>query len=134
MLAIYPGGGSRFQAHVDNTTGDGRRLTVLCYLNPGWLADDGGALRVHADAGPVDVLPAAGRLALFYADKMKHEVRPTQRARAAVTLWYRRRAGETKPSLAASRTRGRRPRDDPRPAAPRRDPTPPTDSLTDERR
>ena len=28
MLAIYPGGGARFQKHVDNTARDGRRLTV----------------------------------------------------------------------------------------------------------
>lgn len=26
----------RFARHVDNTTLDGRRLTVLIYLNPGW--------------------------------------------------------------------------------------------------
>jgi hypoxia-inducible factor (prolyl hydroxylase) len=28
MLAVYPGGGARFQKHVDNTARDGRRLTV----------------------------------------------------------------------------------------------------------
>ena len=27
-LAVYPPGGARFQKHVDNTAGDGRRLTV----------------------------------------------------------------------------------------------------------
>ena len=34
------------------------------------------------------MLPKAGRLAFFYSDSMKHEVRPTFRARTAVTLWY----------------------------------------------
>ena len=48
MLAVYPGGGTRFQRHIDNTAADGRRLTVLCYLNPGWdSASGGGQLRVH---------------------------------------------------------------------------------------
>ena len=88
MLAIYPGGGARFQAHVDHTTDDGRRLTVLCYFNEKWHEDHGGALRLHGATGPVDVLPKAGRLACFYSDLMKHEVRPTHRPRASVTLWY----------------------------------------------
>ena len=39
MLAMYPGGGSRFARHIDNTTGDGRRLTLLVYLNPLWSRD-----------------------------------------------------------------------------------------------
>ena len=46
MLAVYPGGGSRFARHIDNTTGDGRRLTLLIYLNPDWTREMGGALRL----------------------------------------------------------------------------------------
>jgi Rps23 Pro-64 3,4-dihydroxylase Tpa1-like proline 4-hydroxylase len=46
MLTIYPGNGSRFANHIDNTTGDGRRLTVIIYLNPEWDAKNGGALRI----------------------------------------------------------------------------------------
>ena len=46
MMAIYPGGGARFANHIDNTTRDGRRLTVLIYLNPDWDPSNGGALRI----------------------------------------------------------------------------------------
>ena len=46
MLTIYPGSGSRFANHIDNTTGDGRVLTVVLYLNPVWDPSNGGALRV----------------------------------------------------------------------------------------
>ena len=46
MYAIYPGNGSRFARHIDNTTQDGRRLTLLVYLNPDWTKDLGGALRL----------------------------------------------------------------------------------------
>lgn len=56
MMAIYPGDGSRFAKHVDNTTCDGRHLTVLCYLNPTWDRKNGGALRIF----PMDpVRPSA---------------------------------------------------------------------------
>lgn len=90
MLAVYPGNGSRFQAHVDNTSQDGRKLTVLTYLNPDWTPCCGGQLRLHFDRCPSkDIFPIAGRLVLFYADQVKHEVRPTwDKARVAITVWY----------------------------------------------
>lgn len=46
---MYPGEGARFARHIDNTTGDGRRLTVLAYLNPAWTPEEGGALRLFTD-------------------------------------------------------------------------------------
>lgn len=96
MLAVYPGQGARFQRHVDNTAGDGRLLTALVYLNPGWDRAHGGALRVFdarvgdapAPAGAfeaVDVFPEAGRVALFFADAVAHEVRPCFAHRHAMT-------------------------------------------------
>lgn len=117
MLAIYPANGSRFQKHVDNTARDGRRLTVLCYLNPTWNEADGGELRVFAtgdgsdtsvvpvggggnartrpkfgaDGRPLkarNVPPTAGRLAMFFADSAPHEVLPAHAMRHAVTVWY----------------------------------------------
>jgi len=89
MLAIYPGKASRFQRHVDNTKRDGRRLTVLCYLNTEWRSGDGGSLRIHPEIGEaVDIAPVGGRIAIFYADEMPHEVLPAHAVRHAVTLWY----------------------------------------------
>lgn len=88
MLAIYPGGGTRFQKHIDNTARDGRRLTVLCYLNPEWRVEHGGSLRVHEDALALDVQPQAGRVAMFYSDTSAHEVLPSHACRHAVTVWY----------------------------------------------
>jgi Rps23 Pro-64 3,4-dihydroxylase Tpa1-like proline 4-hydroxylase len=74
MMAIYPGGGARFARHIDNTAGDGRRLTVLCYLNPAWDAAQGGALRLWPPDGsaPVDIYPTCGRLAMFYSKTVPH--------------------------------------------------------------
>ena len=107
MLAVYPGGKARFQRHVDNTAGDGRRLTVLVYLNgKAWRKGSGGALRVHPEGTPraVDLYPEGGRLAMFYADQVPHEVRPTDEERHALTVWYydaeeKRRAMQSGPAM-----------------------------------
>lgn len=93
MLAEYPGRGSRFVRHVDNTGRDGRRLTVLCYLNPDYTGEHGGALKVYdADDADgtrgVEVAPAAGTIAMFYADEVPHEVLPSARSRHSFTVWY----------------------------------------------
>lgn len=93
MLAVYPGGGSRFQKHVDNTANDGRRLTVLLYLNlEGWTEEKGGFLRVwgkdSAKVGPTDVMPLGGRVAMFYSDEVAHEVTAAHDKRYAMTVWY----------------------------------------------
>lgn len=93
MLAEYPGRGSRFVRHVDNTGRDGRRLTVLCYLNPDYAGEHGGALKVYdaddADGSRgVEVAPAAGTIAMFYADETPHEVLPSARSRHSFTVWY----------------------------------------------
>ena len=45
-------------------------------------------MRVHPEGAPIDVPPEEGRLALFYADEMPHEVLPTVRERHSVNLWY----------------------------------------------
>ncbi|GLI61955.1 hypothetical protein VaNZ11_004518, partial [Volvox africanus] len=106
MMAVYPGKGTRFAKHVDNTTMDGRRLTVLTYLNPGWLEKQGGALRlfpIRKGAAPVvDILPVSGRVALFLSAEVAHEVMPAYAPRHAVTLWYFD-AGEHAAALTAAK-------------------------------
>ncbi len=90
MLANYPGEGARFARHIDNTTKDGRRVTLLIYLNPGWKREDGGALRLTPldKTEGIDVYPECGRLAMFYSADMPHEVMPTYGDRHAITIWY----------------------------------------------
>ena len=51
MCAIYPGQGTRFAKHIDNSANDGRRLTCLCYLNNGWTPEMGGCLRLFSPGG-----------------------------------------------------------------------------------
>ncbi|CAE7580114.1 egl-9 [Symbiodinium sp. CCMP2592] len=94
MVSIYEGG-ARFQKHVDNPNKDGRVLTSIVYLNSGepWGADDGGELRMFPEGEPpLDFTPETGRLVLFWADRLPHEVLPAKRRRMALTYWWFDRA------------------------------------------
>jgi hypoxia-inducible factor (prolyl hydroxylase) len=93
MLACYPGGGAHYVRHIDNPGGDGdnrRLLTLLVYLNPGWVPADGGMLRIHRpDGSHVDVEPLLDRAVCFWSDaRVPHEVLPAQKPRWAVSAWY----------------------------------------------
>jgi len=106
MLAIYPGAGSRFARHIDNSANDGRRLTCLCYLNKNWTPAKGGCLRLFVEGQqPVDVLPLGGRLAFFWSKTVAHEVRPAHAPRHSFTLWYYD-ALEKAEAMAAQRVAG----------------------------
>ncbi|CAE7484667.1 egl-9 [Symbiodinium natans] len=90
MVSIYDGG-ARFQKHVDNPNKDGRVLTSIVYLNSGepWGADDGGQLRMFPEGEPpLEFAPETGRLVLFWADRLPHEVLPAKRRRMALTYWW----------------------------------------------
>lgn len=92
QVARYPGGGAAYGRHRDAFPAPGaarpnRRVTAIYYANPAWAADDGGALRLHADDGPVDVAPLLDRLLVFLSERVEHEVLPTRVPRWAVTAW-----------------------------------------------
>lgn len=109
MLACYPGNGARYVRHLDNPGGagsNGRLLTMLVYLNPGWQQVDGGALRLHRllqcgdgdadanadgsqDTAHVDIAPLLDRCVCFWSDhRTPHEVLPAHTPRWAVSVWY----------------------------------------------
>uniref|UniRef100_A0A7S2CGQ5 Fe2OG dioxygenase domain-containing protein n=1 Tax=Alexandrium andersonii TaxID=327968 RepID=A0A7S2CGQ5_9DINO len=103
MLACYDGNGAAYGPHVDNADGDGRVdgrvLTALLYLNPGWDKSCGGQLGVfepsRGDIGDADVegewhtvWPEADTLVFFRADRTLHEVCPAYARRFALSMWF----------------------------------------------
>jgi SM-20-related protein len=105
QLARYAPGG-RYVRHRDAHRGPGmapgRRVTAILYLNAGWVPEDGGVLRIHAevdhvhvhvhddvhDHGTIDLAPVGGRLVVFLSDRVEHEVLPSSAPRFALTAWY----------------------------------------------
>ena len=94
-FALYPSGAA-YARHFDRLAGtDVRALSTVLYLNDGWVAEDGGVLRIYTGGGASqDVLPVGGRLVAFLSERFEHEVLPAQRERISFTGWYRRRSLE----------------------------------------
>jgi SM-20-related protein len=83
----YPPG-TFYKRHLDQFKyDDHRRLSVICYLNPEWKEEEGGALRMYLLDKTLDVLPEAGRLVCFRSDIIEHEVLPATRERLSITGW-----------------------------------------------
>lgn len=92
-FALYPPG-AFYLRHVDRFRDDDRRVvSAVLYLNEGWQAEQGGALRLYLEEEREwDVLPEAGRLVIFMSANLPHEVLPATRERMSLTGWFRRRA------------------------------------------
>ncbi|MCM2315214.1 MAG: 2OG-Fe(II) oxygenase [Thermoanaerobaculia bacterium] len=92
QFAVY-GPGAFYKTHVDRfEANDERMISFTLYLNDAWRPEDGGALRLHVEGGPVDVLPAAGTMVVFRSDSVPHEVLVSTRERYSLTGWFMRRS------------------------------------------
>jgi SM-20-related protein len=85
---VYPPG-TFYKRHLDCfRQDDHRRLSVICYLNPGWEASYGGQLKLyHSGDTELSILPEAGRLVCFRSELLEHEVLPATRPRLSITGW-----------------------------------------------
>lgn len=92
--AHYPPG-AFYKNHLDRFGDhDVRVVSLVFYLNSGWLDSDGGELLIHDAAGKLiqRVLPRSGTMVAFLSAQFPHEVLPATRPRLALTGWMRRRA------------------------------------------
>eukprot|EP00746_Dinoflagellata_sp_MGD_P022577 gnl/MRDRNA2_/MRDRNA2_152816_c0_seq1.p1 gnl/MRDRNA2_/MRDRNA2_152816_c0~~gnl/MRDRNA2_/MRDRNA2_152816_c0_seq1.p1 ORF type:complete len:299 (+),score=62.08 gnl/MRDRNA2_/MRDRNA2_152816_c0_seq1:51-899(+) len=90
MLACYDGNGASYTPHVDGDVVDGRKLTLVLYLNQDWTESDGGCLHIMDPEGFEwqRVKPLLGSLVAFRADEVLHEVKPSWAKRYALTVWF----------------------------------------------
>jgi SM-20-related protein len=92
LYAVYPAGAA-YSRHRDRfRNSDARVLSLVCYLNPDWPDDAGGALRLHLPAGAIDVAPRSGTTVLFLSDEIEHEVLPATQPRFSIAAWFLRSA------------------------------------------
>ncbi len=92
-FALYAPGAS-YRQHLDRFRDDDlRTVSAVIYLNPDWLPEQGGVLRLHPHGEPArDILPLGSRLVLFLSADMLHEVLPATCERLSLAGWFRRRA------------------------------------------
>lgn len=88
LVASYPPG-AYYRKHLDSYGGSDnpRVVTCLLYANPDWHKEDGGALQLDLDDGPLVVEPLAGRLVIFLSRQIWHQVLPSSATRYALTMW-----------------------------------------------
>ena len=91
-FAIYHPG-DFYRTHLDAFRGESNRvLSLVTYLNRGWLPDQGGELVIYDtsnEAKIIRVIPAFGTLVLFLSEEFPHEVLAAQRDRYSVSGWFR---------------------------------------------
>lgn len=89
-FAHYPPG-TFYKKHVDAFKGESNRvLSVVLYLNPGWLPDDGGELILYfGEDESIRITPNFGTLVTFLSEDFPHEVLSTNRDRYSIAGWFR---------------------------------------------
>jgi SM-20-related protein len=86
--------GAFYQKHRDRFHSDnGRRLSLVLFLNKNWQSSDGGELLLYDPDDELKVLagiaPRFGTLVIFDSERFPHEVRPTQKQRLSLTGWLK---------------------------------------------
>lgn len=93
-FALYPPG-AFYKKHLDSFRGRSNRVvSSVAYLNPAWSHDHGGEMVLFDPDVPerevARVSPRLGTFVCFLADRIPHEVLPTQAPRASIAGWFRR--------------------------------------------
>lgn len=82
--------GAFYKKHIDRFKNDNsRKYSVVTYLNQNRKADDGGALVIYTDDGPITILPEWGRTVIFKSDLLEHEVKVSGKDRLSITGWLK---------------------------------------------
>ncbi|MDV6317590.1 2OG-Fe(II) oxygenase [Chromohalobacter sp. HP20-39] len=93
-FALYPPG-AFYKKHLDSFRGRSNRIiSTVLYLNPAWTTTHGGEMALFDPDAPereiARIHPELGTFVCFLADRIPHEVLPTQAPRASIAGWFRR--------------------------------------------
>lgn len=92
-LTVYPAGAG-YARHLDQFADkSSRTISLIVYLNEGWLPENGGCLRIFGNDDPkteTDILPVSGRMVAFVSNETFHQVLPNNKPRYSLTGWFLR--------------------------------------------
>lgn len=82
--------GSFYKKHLDQFKSDqGRKFSLVIYLNENWDERDGGELVLYLPSGRTSILPVGGRAVFFKSDLIEHEVLESFRPRMSIAGWLK---------------------------------------------
>lgn len=82
--------GNFYKRHLDQFKNDeGRKFSVITYLNENWTSEDGGQLVLYLDEKELRIVPKWGITVIFKSDLIEHEVLPAKRNRYSITGWLK---------------------------------------------
>ena len=82
--------GTFYKRHKDQFKADqGRKFSLVTYLNEEWTEADGGQLLLYLENETVEVMPKGGRSVFFRSDEIEHEVLPANRMRLSIAGWLK---------------------------------------------
>ncbi|MBY0314195.1 MAG: 2OG-Fe(II) oxygenase [Bdellovibrionales bacterium] len=95
--AVYPAH-THYDKHRDTFhESDDRTISFLLYMNPTWIAEDGGELHIFSETDEEVVVekitPAFNRCVLFLSALFPHEVKFTKKERFSVAGWLKKPSG-----------------------------------------
>ena len=83
--------GSFYKRHLDQFKSDqGRKFSLVTYLNENWEAADLGQLLLFSGENPVEIYPTGGSAVFFKSDEVEHEVKAANRTRMSIAGWLKR--------------------------------------------
>lgn len=84
--------GSFYKKHLDQfKTENGRKYSIVLYLNHNWKDEDDGMLSLYiSKSTQKDISPLEGRIVFFESAEMEHEVHPSStRERKSIAGWLK---------------------------------------------
>jgi SM-20-related protein len=82
--------GSFYKKHIDQFKDDqGRKYSMVMYLNEDWDQMHGGELCIHHAGSTQNISPCSGKSVFFKSNELEHEVLITNKPRLSITGWLK---------------------------------------------